>query len=114
MRRALWTGAIVIGLVGSAAAQLPETPSRGDVMAVMQALQPQLASCANGAHGTVRFHFLVASDGRVRQATLEGSLGAGPIGESTPEGRCMRSLAERAVFPAFTRPTFEVTYPFRF
>jgi hypothetical protein len=90
------------------AAALPEAPSRTDVVAGFQAIQPQLAQCAAGKHGVAKIAATIANSGRVASALIEGQF------SGTPEGSCMARAVRGARFPQFSQPNLKITYPIAF
>jgi hypothetical protein len=89
------------------AGPLPDAPSRADVLAAMQAVQPAVSSCAVGSRGvaTVRVTFS-GSTGRVTGAVVEGTYAG------TEQGSCIARAVRGAQVPRFTQPTFSVAFPF--
>ena len=68
--------------------------SRETVASVMEALVPEISSCANGRRGTVPVDVIVQPSGRVTGATVTGSF------QGTPEGSCIARAVRSARFPA--------------
>ncbi len=89
----------------SGGGDLPESPSRGDVMAGLRAVSGAVRSCGQGG-GTASVTVTFNSSGRVNTATV-----AAPIG-GTSVGSCVISAVRGAHVPPFSRPTFQVTFPF--
>lgn len=93
--------------VVSASAELPETPSRVDVMATLRPLRKRLSYCAGGRHGRVTFDISVAgASGRVTNITSKES------GASIPGYDCMLHAVRGAQFPRFKKDKFSVQFPF--
>jgi len=88
----------------------PETPTRTDVQAAMNAVSGAVSACGRGGTVTVSVEF--GSDGRVRDATARGSVGGADIAGTDIE-RCIVAAARTAVLPIFRRATYRVNYPFR-
>lgn len=86
---------------------LPETPSREQVRAAMTSIQPELARCAKDRHGVAQVSLTVRSRGNVSYAVVGGAFAG------SPEGSCIAKAVKDAKFPAFSRPSFKVTYPVR-
>ncbi|MBL8679242.1 MAG: hypothetical protein JNK05_08760, partial [Myxococcales bacterium] len=84
----------------------PETPARSDVGSAMRGVQPAVRACASGQPGPAMITVVFASSGRVTTATV-----AAPFA-GTPAGSCMARAVRAATVPPFTRPTFQVQYPF--
>jgi hypothetical protein len=83
-----------------------ESPSRADVLAAMRGVSAGVRACAPGRTGTVTISIVFASSGRVTTAQV------GPPLAGTPEGSCMARVVRAATVPGFSRPTFQVSYPF--
>lgn len=91
---------------GPSAAPTSATPSRGDVVAAMRAVEPLAQACGRGG-GTVLVRFTFRGhDGRVERVEVPGDL---------PEARraCLERASQAARVPPFTRPSFDVRYPLR-
>lgn len=86
----------------------PETPSRNDVINAMREVQSAVRACAvrTGQTGIASITIDFASSGRVISATVA------PPFAGTAVGSCMARAVRAATVPAFTRPTFRVSYPF--
>jgi hypothetical protein len=87
------------------AVELPETPTRAEIVSVIGALKPQLSECVGGQHGIVDLTITVAGSGHVTYALASGDLSAVPM------GGCMVRVLRAASFPAFANPTLKITYP---
>jgi len=85
---------------------LPAQPNRSEVQAAIERVRPELARCADGAHGVASATLTIASSGRVSHSTIDGAF----VG--TPAGSCMALALRGATFPAFSGASFKVTYPF--
>jgi hypothetical protein len=85
---------------------LPELPSRDDVLAALAPIRAGVDECAHGQHGMAQVDITVASTGFVTHAVVDGDFAG------TPEGSCIARAARRAQFVAFKKPTFRVIYPF--
>ena len=93
---------------GGADSSLPQTPGRDDVIAAMNRVQPAVAACGGGQHGTATVAIVVAgTTGRVTNATVSGQF------SGTPVGSCIARAVRGATFPRFQRASFTVNYPFR-
>ena len=91
----------------AAMTELPETPSRSTTTRVLAGLMPRMRQCAGDQVGVAVARLRVSNDGSVGSANVSGR----PFG-GTPQGECMERALRGARFPRFTRPTFDVTYPF--
>ena len=92
--------------VETAAAALPERPTRGDVDAAVDRIMPALRACGQGMDLiTLELHF--ASSGRATTATTHAR-------HLTPEQRsCVARAARTARVPPFSAPHLSVHYPVR-
>ncbi|HEY8427333.1 MAG TPA: tetratricopeptide repeat protein, partial [Sandaracinaceae bacterium] len=87
--------------------RLPEAPTRDDIARTMRPFAARLAACSPRVHATITFRLVIrGNDGRVaRVETLGDHAG-------TREAQCWEGHLRTARFPRFTRPEFEVRYPF--
>ncbi|MCB9598395.1 MAG: zinc-ribbon domain-containing protein [Sandaracinaceae bacterium] len=85
---------------------LPPTPSRGDVVSAMRALEGPVRACGAGSHGMAEVRFRFASNGTVQSANVGGDLPA-------PVRSCVAQAARSARVSEFGRDSFSVAYPFR-
>lgn len=87
-------------------ANLPDKPSRNDVIKAMNGVKDAVSACAKGASGVAFANITVAgSTGRVKSAEIEGQTGA--------VGSCIARAVRKARFPKFKSNTFQIKYPFR-
>ncbi len=94
----------------AAAAGPQDVPSREDVVAVLSPLVAEIAACGNGAHGAASVRITWAGGtGRVIGADIIGGDAMG-----TPVGSCIVRLVRGVQVRPFRRPSFLVTYPFRY
>jgi len=91
---------------GPAPSDLPDTPDRDTIQAVLAGRLDAVRECAQGAHGLADVDVVIASTGRITTATVNGPFAG------TPVGSCIARAVRGARFPAFTQPRFEVTYPY--
>ncbi len=92
---------------GVAAAELPETPSRTDVLAALRPLRKRLSYCAGGRHGRVTFDITVSGEtGRVSELKSREN------GDVIPGYECMVHAVRGAQFPRFKKDKFAVQFPF--
>ena len=94
-------------LVPVAVAAVPAQPTREQIRAGLESVRPALQACAGVLHGTSTARINIASTGRVASANIHGAFAG------TPEGSCMARTLRGAVFPRFSDPNLQVTYPFR-
>jgi hypothetical protein len=87
---------------------LPEQPSRDEVLAAMRGVESAVRACATPeTKGTAAVEITVSgSSGRVTNATVTGITGE--------PGSCIARAARSAKFPRFAKPNFQVKYPYRF
>lgn len=90
------------------ASNLPEQPSRDDVMNALRSVEDAVKACGGGQHGVAMAAITVAgSTGRVRSVNVSGQF------QGTPVGSCVARAVRAAKFPKFSRPDFKVNFPFR-
>ncbi|HKP62765.1 MAG TPA: zinc-ribbon domain-containing protein [Polyangiales bacterium] len=87
---------------------LPESPSRDEVLAAMRGVESAVRACASPeTKGTAIVEISVSgSSGRVTNATVTGITGE--------PGSCIARAARNAKFPHFAKSPFQVKYPYRF
>lgn len=88
---------------------LPESPSRDEVLAAMRGVESAVRACATAepVQGTAEVTLSVAGNtGRVTSANVTGITGN--------VGSCIARAVRNARFPHFTRPSFTMKYPYRF
>ncbi len=91
------------------APELPETPSREQVLEAVRPIEGAVRECAGDDHfGVVPVRITVAPSGRVTTAVVTGGTVLG-----TPAGSCIARTVRGARFPAFGAERFVVEYPFR-
>jgi len=85
---------------------LPPQPSRSQVRRAMSSVAGQVMACKNLVESPTRVNASVnvASSGLVESATVSGG--------SPALQDCVERAVRRARFPAFSEPTFVVSYPF--
>jgi hypothetical protein len=88
------------------AGELPEIPSRDNVLAALEPLRKGIGECAHGQHGVAQLDITVAGNGVVTHAVVGGDFAG------TPEGSCIARVARAAQFVPFAKPRFRVIYPF--
>jgi hypothetical protein len=87
------------------AAPLSPAPTREQVVAGFEAIQPELVQCAAGKHGVAQISATIAASGRISYALVGGKF------QGTAEGSCMARVVRGARFPQFSQPTLKVSYP---
>jgi hypothetical protein len=93
---------------GAAAADLPATPTRADVLKAMRDVEDEVRACAQGqdAKGTAAVAFTVAGPtGRISGVRVTGIQGEA--------GSCIARAVRAAQFPKFAKSDFKVNYPYR-
>lgn len=88
---------------------LPEAPSRDEVLAAMRGVESAVRACVAGEQptGTAEVALSVAGDtGRVTSANVTGITGSA--------GTCIARAVRNARFPHFTKPVFSIKYPYHF
>jgi predicted Zn finger-like uncharacterized protein len=85
---------------------LPEKPTREDVLASMNSVKDAVSACANGQNGVAFANITVSGkSGRVSGAEITGITGEA--------GSCIARAVRKATFPKFKSDTFQVKFPFR-
>ena len=86
---------------------LPEAPTRDDVVRAMQGVKSAVQACAAGTTGVATADLTVSgSTGRVSRVTVTGIEGG--------VGSCIAKAVRLAEFPRFKETAFNVRFPFRF
>jgi hypothetical protein len=90
----------------SASSNLPDTPSRDQAKAAMDAVKPGVQACSKGETGVAIVDVSVAgATGRVTTAQVKGVTG--------PAGSCIAQAVRKASFPKFKQAVFKLSYPFK-
>jgi predicted Zn finger-like uncharacterized protein len=88
---------------------LPESPSRDAVMVALRSVEADVRKCAEGAtleEPAAKVAIVVSgSTGRVSSAKVTGIQG--------PVGSCIARAVRAASFPKFSKPQFNIEYPFK-
>lgn len=93
---------------GASGSNLPDKPTKSDIISAMKKITPKVKKCARGQTGTATVSFIIAGPtGKVKTAKVI----AGPF-QGTPAAACIASAVKSATFPKFKKPKFTVTYPF--
>jgi predicted Zn finger-like uncharacterized protein len=88
------------------ASNLPDLPSRDDVVSAMTGVKNAVSACAQGQTGVAFVNVSVAgATGRVTSAEVTGITG--------PAGSCIAKAVRGASFPKFAQKVFKVKYPFK-
>jgi predicted Zn finger-like uncharacterized protein len=89
-----------------AASNLPEKPTRDDVLAAMNGIKGDVSACAKGQTGVAFANITVAGKtGRVSNVEVTGMTGE--------VGSCIARTVRKASFPKFKSDNFQVKFPFR-
>jgi predicted Zn finger-like uncharacterized protein len=90
----------------AAAANLPDKPSRDDVLNAMNSVKGPVSACANGQSGVAFANITVAGKtGRVSNVEVTGMTGE--------VGSCIARSVRKASFPKFKSENFQIKFPFR-
>jgi hypothetical protein len=90
----------------AAAANLPDKPTRDDVLSAMNGVKDAVKACAKGAGGVAIANITVAGkSGRVSNVEVSGITG--------DVGSCIAKAVRKASFPKFKADDFQVKFPFR-
>ena len=93
--------------VPAAAAALPDRPSRETAMAQLALVNEAVGACIERRPATVAVHVVFTADGRVRDV---GVLAPRVM---VPVEQCLIRAVGAATVPAFSSPSFELTYQYR-
>ena len=95
-----------LGAKSAPAADLPEKPSRDDVLKAMKGVTDAVKACGKGQTGVAFANVtVIGKTGRVSNAEITGITGEA--------GSCIASAVRKAVFPKFSSENFQVKFPFR-
>lgn len=85
----------------------PASPTKPQVIKAMNGVKAAVKRCGqqHSATGVVKAQVTVVSSGKVKSVAVSGVSG--------PAGGCIESAVKRAKFPAFSKPSFSVKYPFK-
>jgi len=90
------------------ASDLPEKPTKQDVMKALNGVKPKVQSCGKGQTGVATVSINIAgSTGNVASAKVV----SGPF-KGTPNAGCIENAVKKAKFPKFKQSKFSVSYPF--
>ncbi|HKU42151.1 MAG TPA: hypothetical protein VJR89_28525, partial [Polyangiales bacterium] len=90
----------------AAASNLPDKPSRDDVLNAMNGVKNDVSGCAKGQTGVAFANITVSGKtGRVSNVEVTGMTGE--------VGSCIARTVRKASFPKFKSDTFQVKFPFR-
>jgi hypothetical protein len=85
--------------------ELPDRPSREQVVGVMDSVRGDVTKCTGGRAGIAELTLTVRASGQVTYALVNGTFAG------TPEGSCIANVLRAAKFPAFRDPVLRVNYP---
>jgi hypothetical protein len=89
------------------AAPLPERPTRDVAMARLALISEAVGACVERRPASVAVHVVFMSDGSVRDVGVLAPRG------SIPVEQCLIRTVRTATVPAFSAPSFELTYQYR-
>ncbi len=90
------------------AADLPDKPTKQDVMSALNGVKPKVQACGKGATGVATVSINIAgSTGKVASAKVV----SGPF-KGTPNAGCIENAVKKAKFSKFKQAKFSVSYPF--
>ncbi|HEX2677589.1 MAG TPA: GYF domain-containing protein [Polyangiales bacterium] len=88
------------------ASNLPEKPSRDDVLSAMNGVKDDVKACGKGQTGVAFANVSVSGKtGRVTNAEITGITGEA--------GSCIARAVRKATFPKFQSDSFQVKFPFK-
>jgi hypothetical protein len=88
---------------------LPDSPSRDEILAAMRGVESAVRGCGEGQPltGTAEVQITITgNNGHVTTANVNGITGNA--------GSCIARAVRNAKFPRFKKPTFSIKYPYRF
>jgi hypothetical protein len=89
----------------AASSSLPEQPSRSAVRSALGGRASAVRACGGGAGGTAMATVTFSGSGSVSSVSVSGVSGS--------IAGCVSSAVRRAHVPPFSRPSFNVTFPYR-
>lgn len=90
----------------AAEANLPDKPSRDDVISAMNGVKGAVSACAQGQTGVAFANITVSGKtGRVSNVEVTGMTGE--------VGSCIARTVRKAAFPKFKSDNFQIKFPFR-
>jgi predicted Zn finger-like uncharacterized protein len=90
------------------AADLPDKPTKQDVMKALNGVKPKVQACGKGQTGVATVSINIAgSTGKVASAKVV----SGPF-KGTPNASCIEKAVKKAKFSKFKQSKFSVSYPF--
>jgi hypothetical protein len=85
---------------------LPEGPTRGEVITRLESVRPAVHACAAGRSGVADLDITIAHTGSVMHVLVGGDFAG------TTEGSCIARAVRQAHFPAFKQERFRLLYPY--
>ncbi len=93
---------------GDDSADLPETPSRTQVLSALRGVQPAVTACGGGQKGVAMTTVTVeGTTGKV----VNAKVASGPFA-SGPAAACIARAVKGAKFPKFKQNRFEINFPY--
>jgi predicted Zn finger-like uncharacterized protein len=100
------SGAKPAAAPAASTANLPDKPSRDDVLNAMNAIKGPVSACANGQTGVAFANITVSGKtGKVSNVEVTGMTGE--------VGSCIARTVRKASFPKFKSDSFQIKFPFR-
>ena len=90
----------------AATAQLPEQPSRSDVLNRLESVRSSVRACAAGRSGVADLDITIANTGLVMHVLVGGDFAG------TTEGSCIARAVRGARFPTFKQDRFRLLFPY--
>jgi hypothetical protein len=88
------------------AGDMPEGPTRTEVITRLQSVRPAVQVCAAGRSGVADLDITIAHTGVVMHVLVGGDFAG------TTEGSCIARAVRQAKFPAFKQERFRLLYPY--
>jgi len=85
---------------------VPEAPSRSEVLSRLEAVRPSVRACAAGRSGVADLDITIAHTGMVMHVLVGGDFAG------TTEGSCIARAVRGARFPSFKQERFRLLFPY--
>ncbi len=97
-------GATKTAATAQPARDLPQKPSRDQVLDALRRVQSKVSACAGGKKGTAMAAIKVASSGKVKSVNISNV--------EEPAASCIAGAVKLAKFPEFSDDEFSINFPF--
>jgi hypothetical protein len=93
-------------LLPGAAGDLPEAPTRGEVVQKLESVRPSVRACAAGLSGVADLDITIAHSGAVMHVLVGGDFAG------TTQGSCIARAVREARFSSFKQERFRLLFPY--